>query len=115
MAEPNAGFRDETGWVYVSAPEALPGGGLSAKVIDGGLSVRVAPQTEATFSDGFCAAYDSGGRMLGTVTFAPAGKTQTLTLPCDGSEAVTVKAFFLDGGMCPTAETLTCPVVQYAK
>jgi len=85
---------------------------LTASVTTGGLSVQLTPPEGVSFSRGFCAAYDGSGQMLAVRPLNAAGGEQTLTLPCDGSRAKTVKAFFLDGNGRPVTAAAECKVGQ---
>ena len=82
------------------------GGKLIVSQKKDGLEVTVQPQTGMTWTQGFCAAYDSNGQMLDIASLTQAND-QTITLSCSGSQVKTVKAFFLDDDNCPASKELT--------
>jgi hypothetical protein len=78
-----------------------------ARVEDGVKAILSLNLTEDAAS-AFCAVYDKAGRQIGVTQLTLTSDAQTVWIPCDSSEAATIKAFLLDQNsapVCPAGET----------
>ncbi|MBR4425249.1 MAG: hypothetical protein IKS66_04815 [Oscillospiraceae bacterium] len=87
-------------------------GSVTAAVVPDGVSVRIEPSNQLSYSLGFCVVYDENGQFLGFQTMRSTTGAETVVIPCNPNRAHTVRAFFLNGTWCAVCEALSGSVTS---